>query len=104
MGASSGYGEQRAVGFAHALAPQPENGPEMKAMTTLLDRIFTAVTCILGWAVFPLFIAFGAIALFIYAFIAEVLSPASGGSDALDAERLADHATTGIHLRETLQP
>lgn len=74
----------------------------MNAMTSLLDRIFTAATCILGWAVFPLFIALGAIALFIYAFVAEVLSPASGGSDALERPPLASRAPSA--LRETLQP
>ena len=74
----------------------------MNAVTTFLDRILTAVTCILGWAVFPLFIALGAIALFVYAFIAELFSPADRASDALDARGLANHATGGARLRGTL--
>jgi hypothetical protein len=46
----------------------------MNAISTFFDRLFFAVTCVLGWVIFPMFILVGAAALLCYALIAELFS------------------------------
>jgi hypothetical protein len=47
----------------------------MNAITTFLDRLVFAATCVVGWAIFPMLIAVGIAALLSYALLAEVFSP-----------------------------
>ncbi|HEY3849335.1 MAG TPA: hypothetical protein VGL87_00075 [Steroidobacteraceae bacterium] len=71
-------------------------------MTTFLDRLFFAATCVLGWVIFPLFITLGCIALLTYAFLAECFSTADSAASVDGqkpaARRIADR------LCGTLQP
>jgi hypothetical protein len=46
----------------------------MSAITTFLDRLGFAATCIIGWAIFPVLIAAGIAGLLIYALLAECFS------------------------------
>lgn len=46
----------------------------MNAIYTFFNRLFFAVTCLLGWVVFPILILSGAAALLCYALIAELFS------------------------------
>jgi hypothetical protein len=75
----------------------------MNAITTFLDRLFFAATCVLGWVIFPLFIVLGCLALLSYALIAECFSPMTDSAATADrkgpvARRTADR------LCGTLQP
>lgn len=75
----------------------------MNAVTTFLDRLFFMAICALGWAIFPLFITLGFIALLSYALLAECLSPAADSAAYADrqepaARKIADR------LCGTLQP
>jgi hypothetical protein len=68
----------------------------MNAMSTFLESLLFAVACVLGWAVFPIFIIAGGLALFLYALIAEItlsLAHALSGATALSgAEATEDQA------------
>jgi hypothetical protein len=46
----------------------------MNAVTTFLDRLVFAATCVVGWAIFPMLIAVGIAALLSYALLAECFS------------------------------
>ena len=75
----------------------------MNAITTFVDRLFFAATCVLGWVIFPLFIALGGIALLGYALIAECFSSVADSAASPErqepvARRIADR------LGGTLQP
>jgi hypothetical protein len=67
----------------------------MNALSAFVERLFFAVTCVLGWVVFPMFIVVGGTALLIYASIAEVFSTMMGAAaplyrNRLDARRAAN--------------
>jgi len=46
----------------------------MNALSTFVDRLFFAGTCVLGWIIFPMLITAGLIALAGYALLAELLA------------------------------
>jgi hypothetical protein len=67
----------------------------MNALSTFVERLFFAVTCVLGWVVFPMFLVAGGTALLAYATIRELLSTMAGAAvpiyrNRLDARRTAD--------------
>ncbi len=75
----------------------------MNALSTFVERLFFAVTCVLGWVVFPLFLVAGGTALLIYASIAELLSTMVGAAAPIYRDRLAARRTAD-RLRGPLRP
>ncbi|MGD0504877.1 MAG: hypothetical protein ABSD02_19235 [Steroidobacteraceae bacterium] len=67
----------------------------MNALSAFAERLFFAVTCVLGWVVFPMFILAAGTVLLAYALIAEILWSIAGAAapiyrDKLAARRMAD--------------
>jgi hypothetical protein len=62
----------------------------MNAVSTFVDRLLFAATCVLGWIIFPLFIAVGAVALLIYALFAELVSTSAEAANPVLRKTLAE--------------
>jgi hypothetical protein len=60
----------------------------MNALSTFFDRVFFAVLCVVAWVIYPVFIVGGAVALLIYALIAELSSPMAAAPPPLDGHHL----------------
>jgi hypothetical protein len=75
----------------------------VNAITTFLNRLFFAATCILGWVIFPLFITLGFLALLSYALIAEWFSSTADSAASADREEPVARRIEDA-LRGTLQP
>jgi hypothetical protein len=62
----------------------------MNTVSTFVERLFFAVTCVLGWVVFPMFLLAGGMVLLVYASVAELLSTMVGAAAPIYRDRLAD--------------
>ena len=62
----------------------------MNTVSTFVERLFFAVTCVLGWVVFPMFLLAGGMVLLVYAFVAELLSTMVSAAAPIYRDRLAD--------------
>lgn len=68
----------------------------MNAVSTFFDRLFFAMLCLLGWVIYPVFIAVGGAALLIYALIAELCSPMRAAPPPLDRAQLPARTASGL--------
>ena len=62
----------------------------MNALSTFVERLIFAVTCVLGWVVFPMFLLAGSVVLLVYACAAELLSMMVSTAAPIYRNRLAD--------------
>jgi hypothetical protein len=62
----------------------------MNTVSTFVERLFFAVTCVLGWVVFPMFLLAGGMVLLVYAFVAELLSTMVSAAAPIYRDRFAD--------------
>jgi hypothetical protein len=74
----------------------------MSALSAFVERLVFAFTCVMGWLVFPLLFLAGAIALLVYAILAECVSTLAGAArplyrDRLAARRVADRLRGPLH-------
>jgi hypothetical protein len=73
----------------------------MNACSTFAERLFFAITCVLGWVVFPMFILASFTLLLVYALIAEIVASISGAvapiyRNDLAARRMADRLSRSL--------
>ena len=73
----------------------------MNALSTFVERLFFAATCVLGWVVFPMFLVAGGTALFVYASVAELVATMVGALAPIYRDRLAERFADRLVARRT---
>ena len=73
----------------------------MNTVSTFVERLFFAVTCVLGWVVFPMFLLAGGMVLLVYASVAELLSMMVSAAAPIYRDRLTGRFADRLAARRT---
>jgi hypothetical protein len=75
----------------------------MNSIFTFAERLLFAITCVLGWVIFPMFILGAGITLFAYALLAEIVAQIAGAAAPVPSDKLSA-STVADRLSGSLRP